>query len=62
MEAYWKVGQDPVESGAFFSPWFGIEASDNLNLIQPVNPWMGDSWAMYNEYYQWSPTNNINSD
>lgn len=44
------------------APWFGIEASDNLNLIQPVNPWVGDSWQIYNEYFQWSPENNIDSD
>eukprot|EP00475_Leptophrys_vorax_P017552 TRINITY_DN2418_c0_g1_i1.p1 TRINITY_DN2418_c0_g1~~TRINITY_DN2418_c0_g1_i1.p1 ORF type:complete len:275 (+),score=69.42 TRINITY_DN2418_c0_g1_i1:108-932(+) len=62
MEAKWKVGQNPVSGGAFFSPWFGIESSDNLNLIQPVNPWVGDHWEIYNEYFQWSPENNINSD
>jgi hypothetical protein len=62
MEAKWKVGQNPRQGGAFFSPWFGIESSDNLNLIQPVNPWCGDHWEIYNEYFQWSPENNINSD
>jgi len=62
MEAKWKVGQNPSVGGAFFSPWFGIEASDNLNLIQPVNPWVGDSWQIYNEYFQWSPEYNYNSD
>lgn len=62
MEAKWKVGQNPVVGGAFFSPWFGIEASDNLNLIQPVNPWVGDSWQIYNEYFQWSPEYNYDSD
>src|SRR4051812_8429112 len=41
IEAKWRVPDDPNEGGAFFSPWFGIEASDNLNLIQPVNPWVG---------------------
>jgi hypothetical protein len=61
MEAKWKVGQSPNPSFAFFSPWFGIDASDNLNLLQPVNPWMGTSWAMYTEYYQWSPSYNQNS-
>jgi len=45
----------------FFSPWFGIESSDNLNLIQPVNPWASNHWEMYNEYYQWSPTYNYDS-
>jgi len=62
MEAKWKVGQNPTVGGAFFSPWFGIEASDNLNLIQPVNPWVGDSWQIYNEYFQWEPEYNYNSD
>jgi len=62
MEASWTVGQNPVVGGAFFSPWFGIEASDNLNLIQPVNPWVGDSWQIYNEYFQWEPEYNYDSD
>lgn len=35
---------------------FGIDASDNLNLLQPVNPWMGNEWLIYNEYYQWQPS------
>merc|ERR1711971_881201 len=43
------------------SPWFGIESSDNLNLIQPVNPWTGREWQIYNEYFQWKPTHNENS-
>lgn len=42
IEAKWRVPDDPADGGAFFSPWFGIEASDNLNLIQPVNPWVGE--------------------
>ena len=29
--------------------------------LQPVNPWLGSSWAAYIEYFQWSPENNINS-
>jgi len=61
MEAKWKVGAKPRAGGAFYSPWFGIEASDNLNLIQPVNPWMGSSWSIYNEYYQWEPEYNYDS-
>jgi hypothetical protein len=62
VEAKWVVPDNPKRGGAFFSPWFGIESSDNLNLIQPVNPWSGDSWSIYNEYYQWKPTHNQNSD
>jgi len=51
-EAYWVNLQNPVEGGAFWSPWFGVETSDNLNLLQPVNPWVGDSYEIYNEYFQ----------
>jgi len=62
IEAKWKVGQNPTVGGAFYSPWFGIDTSDNMNLLQPVNPWLGDSWVIYNEYYQWDPEYNYNSD
>lgn len=58
----WAVGASPPVSSAFFSPWIGIDASDNLNLLQPVNPWLGDHWEAYNEYYQWSPEYNFDSD
>lgn len=61
LEMTWKVGAQPSSSDAFFSPWFGMDPEDNLNLIQPVNPWSGDSWSMYTEYYQWEPENNVNS-
>lgn len=33
-EAYWTNGGVPSRGGAFYSPWFGIEASDNLNILQ----------------------------
>lgn len=62
MEAKWLVGQNPPDSFAFFSPWFGVDTTDNLNLLQPVNPWFGSSWSIYTEYYQWSPSNNMDSD
>merc|ERR1719231_508378 len=62
MEAKWKVPAAPRQSQAFYSPWFGIETSDNLNLLQPVNPWLGDHWEMYIEYFQWRPTHNEDSD
>jgi hypothetical protein len=39
-----------------------MDPDDNLNLVQPVNPWSGSAWSMYTEYYQWSPTSNSNSD
>jgi hypothetical protein len=57
----WTVGGIPAQGGAFYSPWLGIEASDNLNLIQPVNPWVGNGWSQYIEYYQWEPTYNYDS-
>lgn len=60
-EGKWKVGANPQPSFAFFSPWIGMDTSDNLNLLQPVNPWMGSSWSFYTEYYQWSPSNNEDS-
>ena len=52
LEMTWKVGASPARSRAFFSPWFGMDPADNLNLIQPVNPWSGSAWSMYTEYYQ----------
>lgn len=61
LDMSWKVGADPKRSRAFFSPWFGMDPDDNLNLIQPVNPWGQGAWSMYTEYYQWSPTHNSNS-
>ena len=61
LEMTWTVGKNPTPSNSFFSPWFGMDPADNLNLIQPVNPWTSDSWSMYTEYYQWSPTHNSNS-
>ena len=62
LEMKWKVSNDPEPSRAFFSPWFGMDPSDNLNLIQPVNPWLGDGWAFYTEYFQWQPVRNSNSE
>jgi hypothetical protein len=61
LEMTWTVGEEPRHSFAFFSPWFGMDPNDNLNLVQPVNPWSGRSWSMYTEYFQWSPTHNSNS-
>jgi len=61
LEMTWSVGAEPKRSFAFFSPWFGMDPLDNLNLIQPVNPWGGSSWSMYTEYFQWSPEHNSNS-
>lgn len=57
----WTVGADAKRSSAFYSPWFGMDPADNLNLIQPVNPWFGSSWSMYTEYFQWRPEHNSNS-
>eukprot|EP00483_Globobulimina_turgida_P012533 UN12556 len=61
IEAYWTNLKAPSNKNCFYSPWFGIETSDNLNLLQPVNPWSGNEWTIYNEYYQWSPSHNQNS-
>ena len=61
LEMSWKVGAAASPSRAFYSPWFGMDPNDNLNLIQPVNPWSGRSWSMYTEYFQWQPTHNSNS-
>jgi len=58
----WKVGAEAKPGFAFYSPWFGMDPADNLNLVQPVNPWGGDGWSMYTEYFQWSPEHNSNSD
>eukprot|EP01083_Nonionella_stella_P237842 833990_1 len=60
MEAYWQVCNLPVDKGCYFTPWFGIETSDNLNLLQPVNPF-NNVWTIYNEYFQWKPEHNVNS-
>uniref|UniRef100_A0A7S1Q0B7 Uncharacterized protein n=1 Tax=Neobodo designis TaxID=312471 RepID=A0A7S1Q0B7_NEODS len=61
MEATWKVLGNAPASQAFYSPWFGSDTTDNLNLLQPVNPWFGNSWNFYTEYFQWSPTHNVDS-
>lgn len=39
-----------------------MDPADNLNLIQPVNPWTGNQWQFYTEYFQWQPTRNSNSE
>jgi len=61
IEMTWTVGADAKRGSAFYSPWFGMDPDDNLNLLQPVNPWGGSSWSMYTEYFQWSPEHNSNS-
>jgi hypothetical protein len=61
LEMTWTVSDDAKRSGSFYSPWFGMDPADNLNLLQPVNPWGGSSWSMYTEYFQWRPTHNSNS-
>lgn len=62
LEMIWTVGAAPKASSSFYSPWFGMDSADNMNLIQPVNPWFYDAWYMYTEYYQWSPSYNSDSD
>eukprot|EP01102_Stenamoeba_stenopodia_P001636 TRINITY_DN11478_c0_g1_i1.p1 TRINITY_DN11478_c0_g1~~TRINITY_DN11478_c0_g1_i1.p1 ORF type:complete len:252 (+),score=67.06 TRINITY_DN11478_c0_g1_i1:50-757(+) len=61
VEAKWVVLDEPKVSGAYVTPWFGIESSENMNLIQPVNPWNQNFWEIYNEYFQWFPVHNTNS-
>jgi hypothetical protein len=61
MEAKWKVLNNAPQSFAFYSPWFGADTTDNLNLIQPVNPWFGSSWSAYTEFYRWTDGYNSNS-
>ena len=61
LDMTWKVGGDSKPSGSFYSPWFGMDPADELNLIQPVNPWTGHAWGAYTEYFQWSPQHNSNS-
>eukprot|EP00483_Globobulimina_turgida_P008208 UN08224 len=64
IEAYWKNAANPTRGGCRFCPWFGIESSDNFNLIQPVNVWHNsgsDNWIVMNEYYQWHPSHDTKS-
>jgi len=45
-EAKWVVLDEPKVPGAYVTPWFGIESSENMNLIQPVNPWNMNYWEV----------------
>lgn len=38
-----------------------MDPSDNLNLIQPVNPWSGSDWGYYTEWFDWNTGGNSNS-
>jgi len=40
-----------------------MDPNDNLNLLQPVNPFNGlqKRWSMYTEYFQFQPVSNSNS-
>lgn len=65
MSARWYIpenGLDMTSSGEFWTPWFGIETTDNMNLLQPVTAWGPDSWTLSTEYFQWKPNYNFNSD
>ena len=60
FEAYWTNLQTPKDQSAacYYAPWYGIETTDNLNLIQPVNAWNdagSDKWCLMNYYFQWRP-------
>ena len=41
FEAYWTNLKDPSNKSptCFYAPWYGVETTDNMNLIQPVNAW-----------------------
>ena len=41
MSATWVNLDNARNSNSFYSPWFGCDTTDNLNLLQPVNPWFG---------------------
>jgi hypothetical protein len=65
MSAKWIIpenGEDMTEQNEFWTPWFGIETTDNLNLLQPVTCWGPDSWTLSTEYFQWTPDYNFNSE
>eukprot|EP01084_Bolivina_argentea_P084854 153413_1 len=62
MEAYWIVGNIPKTLECYFTPWFDIETSDNSNELQPVNPCHNGQWELYNEYFQYNPIYNKNSE
>lgn len=58
FEAYWENLKVPEEKApnCFYAPWYGLETTDNLNLIQPVNAWNdagSDKWCLMNYYFQW---------
>lgn len=64
IEVYWKNPSNPTRDGCRFCPWFGIETSDNYNLIQPVNVWDNSGrpdWIVMNEYFQWHPEHDSQS-
>lgn len=65
MTAQWIIpenGKDMKDLGEFWTPWFGVETSDNMNLMQPVTCWGPNKWTLSTEYYQWNPDKNVNSD
>ena len=37
------------------------QSSDNLDLLQPVNPWTGNGWSAYDEEFLWNGMRNRNS-
>ena len=64
IEVYWTNPSNPTRDGCRFCPWFGIETSDNYNLIQPVNVWDNSGrpdWIVMNEYFQWHPEHDTQS-
>lgn len=64
MRAEWTVSRSAknfTNPNLAYCAWFGSDTTDNLDLIQPVNPWYGSSWEVYTEHFQWQPIKNWNS-
>ena len=40
MSATWINLDNAKTSSSFYSPWLGCDSTDNMNLLQPVNPWV----------------------
>jgi len=59
ISAKWVVPQFPKQDSGNFQVWFGIEASDNLNAIQPVLSWQKTHWEIYAEYFQVEPEKDV---
>jgi len=59
ISAKWTVPKSPQKLQSSFQLWFGIEASDGLNAIQPVLSWAQSHYEIYVEYFQVSPEKDV---